>query len=368
MREPYQIAFVMEQTLGHVTHTKNLETNVSQDPSVNAHWLKVPFEREGLARWVPGYGNWTIRAGLRAKAQVRDLIKRQPVDVLFFHTQVQAVFSVDRMRHTPTVISLDATPINYDSLGQYYDHEPGPDWLERLKFRLNRRAFCHASHLVTWVAWAKRSLVDDYGIDPAKIDVIPPGVNPGYWRRPAPRQPLPQASGLPKIIFVGGNLPRKGGDMLLRVFRERFRGRAALYLVTRTPIAPEPGVFVYDDIVPNDPRLVQLYHEADLFCLPTYGDCLPMVLSEAMAASLPVISTSVAGIPELVAHGESGLLIAPGDERGLAESLETLLNDPVRRIQMGARGQAIVEAGFDAAKNAQRLLDLLKRLAETGFR
>ncbi|MFZ5918253.1 MAG: glycosyltransferase family 4 protein [Chloroflexota bacterium] len=360
MSKRYHIAFVLEQTLGHVTHTKNLETNVPTDPAIVPHWLKIPFERAGMARRLPGYGNWTVRAGWRARRAVAGLLRRQKIDALFFHTQVPAVFSTDLMRRVPAVVSLDATPINYDSLGQFYDHARQAAWLEAWKFRLNRRAFQSAAALVTWVDWAKRSLVDDYGLPAGKIGVIPPGVNPDYWARPEPRAAA--ADGPVKIIFVGGNLPRKGGDLLIEVFRRRFQDRAELHLVTRSAIEPAPGLFVYDDIVPNDPRLVRLYHQADVFCLPTWGDCLPMVLSEAMAAGLPVISTRVAGIPELVAHGESGFLIAPGDAAELAGALEILVENPALRVQMGQRGRRIVQEGFDAVTNTHRLLDVIKNV------
>ena len=356
------IAFVMEQTLGHVTHTKNLERNISRDETVVGHWLKIPFERQGIARRIPGYGNWTVRAGLRARHALSQLMRQTPVDALFFHTQVPAVFCTDLMRRFPTVVSLDATPINLDSLGIYYSHQRQAEWLENGKRLLNQRAFRSAAMVVAWVEWAKKSLVEDYGVSVDKIAVIPPGVNPGFWRRAEPRQA--EAERPVKIIFVGGDLPRKGGDMLIQVFRQRFRDRAELHLVTRTPVLPEPGIWVYDDIAPNDPRLVKLYHQADLFCLPTQGDCLPMVLSEAMAAGLPVISTRVAGIPELVSDGQSGLLIRPGDWQGLAEALETLIQNPGLRLEMGERGRSIVERDFDAEKNALRLLAILKGLMQ----
>jgi glycosyltransferase involved in cell wall biosynthesis len=133
-----------------------------------------------------------------------------------------------------------------------------------------------------------------------------------------------------------------------------------LHLVTKTPVAPEPGLYVYNDIAPNDPRLVKLYHQADIFALPTFGDCLPMVLSEAGAAGLPVVSTRVAGIPEIVADGESGFLVPPHDGQALTEALARLVDDADLRLRMGRRAVAIIAERFDAEKNADRLLALIK--------
>ena len=362
----YHIAFVIEQALGHVTHTKNLQRNVPRDPQVKSHWLLIPFDVTGVAARVPLYrSNWTVRAGWRARRALAALARQASLDGLFIHTQVPGVLAADWARRYPTVVSLDATPVQYDQLGEFYHHERGPEWLERLKFRLNRNLFLAAGQLVAWTAWTKQSLVADYGVAAEKITVIPPGVNPRQWARPEPHT---LADGPVRILFVGGDLARKGGDLLLESFRTLRETRffpknlvsVELHLVTKTAVEPEPGLHLYSDIVPNDPRLAQLYHQADVFALPTFGDCLPMVLSEAGAAGLPVVSTQVAGIPEIVAHGESGLLVPPHDGQALTEALARLVDDTDLRLRMGRRAVEIINERFDAEKNANRLLALIK--------
>jgi glycosyltransferase involved in cell wall biosynthesis len=59
-----------------------------------------------------------------------------------------------------------------------------------------------------------------------------------------------------------------------------------VHIVTRSEVVDEPGLHVYRDLGPNDPALIELYHDCDVFCLPTMSDCLPMVLSEAGAAAI----------------------------------------------------------------------------------
>jgi glycosyltransferase involved in cell wall biosynthesis len=80
-----------------------------------------------------------------------------------------------------------------------------------------------------------------------------------------------------------------------------------------------------------------------------------------MAAGLPVVSTPVGAIPEMV--GDTGLLVPPGEPRRLREALEGLLTDPSRRRAMGAAARARAERDFDSGKNADRVLALMKRLA-----
>ncbi|HNB53764.1 MAG TPA: glycosyltransferase family 4 protein, partial [Anaerolineales bacterium] len=289
-------------------------------------------------------------------------------------TQVTAILSPDWLKRIPSLVSLDGTPLQYDALGAQYDHKTDPPWLENLKYRLNQLCYQRAAHLVTWSAWAKNSLINDYGISGEKITVIPPGVNPREWLPPDHASPsLPQSRGGTasqtasppvRILFVGGNLARKGGDLLLAAFRTlRTTHPLELHLVTRDPVPAEPGLFVYNHIQPNSPELKHLYHTSDIFCLPTQGDFLPMVLSEAGAAGLPVISTRLAAIPEIVHEGETGLLITPGREDELLTALRALIENPALRKEMGAKAMQVIQTTFDAEANAFRLLALLKQIA-----
>ncbi len=333
----YKIGFVLEQALGHVTHARNLQQNVALRTPISGAalctplWLLIPYEVQGSAARIPLYkSNWTVRAGLRARAALRQAKKNGPIDGILFHTQVPAVLCADWISAYPSVVSLDATPLQYDLLGEFYHHEKGPAWLEGLKFRLNVQALRAARRLVSWTEWTRQSLIRDYGMPAEKITVIPPGVNPGLWTRP---EGLQQALGWDWSEFYlwAAIFWRKGGDLLMEAFRslrsEHPDLDLELHLVTKTPVEPGAGIFVYADFGPNDPRLVALYHQSDIFALPTSGDCLPMVLSEAGAAGLPAISTTVAGIPEIVADGKSGLLIPPGDGRALRLALEKLVGD-----------------------------------------
>jgi glycosyltransferase involved in cell wall biosynthesis len=354
----YRIGFIIEQALGHVTHTKNLQLNVPRDPDVQAHWGLVPWETRGLASRIPVYNsNWTVRAGLRARQAVAGIVRHTRLDALFFHTQVPAVLSINWVRRIPSIISLDATPIQYDALGQFYSHHQGSAWLEHVKWKLNRDCYQAARHLVTWSQWAKQGLVDDYAVPAEKITVIPPGVNSADWARPRPDLPHDRPV---KILFVGGDLERKGGLLLLEAFRALRPLGVELHLVTQRGLPQEPGLFVHTQMRPNSAALKQLYHDSDIFCLPTYGDCLPMVLSEAGAAGLPAVATRVAGIPEIVRDGTTGFLVPTGSVPALTDALRLLVVNSDLRVAQGARAVELVSREFDAQRNAHRLLALLK--------
>jgi glycosyltransferase involved in cell wall biosynthesis len=358
----YRIGFIVEQALGHRTHASNLQQSVPLDQTVQAQWGLVPFEVEGLGAQLPLYrSNWTVRAGLRARGMLSAMTRQDALDVIFFHTQVTATFAFDWVYRVPSVISLDATPLQYDELGAFYAHAQGALWAELLKWRLSRAVFATARHLVTWSEWARQGLIRDYAVPSAKVTVVPPGVVTRDWRRPQART---RHTGPVKILFVGGDLERKGGLLLLEAFRKLPPGSVELHIVTRDPVAPERGLFVYNDMQPNSAALKQLYFDCDIFALPTYGDCLPMVLSEAGAAGMAIVSTRVAAIPEVVRDGETGLLTQVGDGAGLAEALQRLIEQPALRLSLGERAEQHITQMYDTQTNTLRLLELLKGEAD----
>jgi glycosyltransferase involved in cell wall biosynthesis len=100
--------------------------------------------------------------------------------------------------------------------------------------------------------------------------------------------------------------------------------------------------------------------------LPTRGDCLPMVLSEAGAAGLAAVSTAVAGIPEIVHDGETGLVVPADDVPALTAALQRLVEDSELRGRLGANARDLVMARFDAEKNVRLLVELLLRTVDAG--
>jgi glycosyltransferase involved in cell wall biosynthesis len=357
--------FVMEQALGHVTHARNLSATLQERGDIAPTWLPIRFETSGAARFVPLLrSNWSVRASWRARRALHVALASHPHRALVFHTQVTALFSVGLMRRLPTLISLDATPINYDAVGHYYGHRPaGSGFIDRRKFQMNRDAFQAASVLVTWSEWAKASLIGDYGVDARKINVLAPGAAQAYFdigeRRQAPRAEAPV-----RILFVGGDFLRKGGQHLLDAFTlDSFARPAELHLVTNHPVALRENVVVHRGLQPNSAELLRLFETADVFVLPSFAECLAVVLMEATAAGLPVITTDVGALAEAVQPGTSGLLVRPGGTGGLRRALDTLIGDAELRLRMGRAGHALAQRKFESQRNNHALLDLVVQAA-----
>jgi len=162
-----------------------------------------------------------------------------------------------------------------------------------------------------------------------------------------------------RILFVGGDFQRKGGDTLLAAFQRLPAGAAELILVTRSTVEPGEGIIVRNDLQANSAELIALYQSCDLFALPTRAEAFGIALVEASATGLPVVATTVGGVTDIVRDGETGLLVEPDDVDQLAAALQQLLENPDRRQQMGNLARAHVADAFDADKNAAMILQIL---------
>jgi glycosyltransferase involved in cell wall biosynthesis len=214
-----------------------------------------------------------------------------------------------------------------------------------------RAVYAAAARLVAMNRWAAAGVVDAFGVPADKVVVVPPGLPPA----PAPPSPPARRPGLPRIAFVGRDWRRKGGDRLLRWHQQRWRGRAELHLagagLRRTP----PGVVDHGSLPYADVRGT-LLPSADLFVLPTRKDMSPWVVLEAAAAGLPVVTSALGGISEMVVDGVTGYLVPPDDDDGFVSAVESLLDDPALRSRMGDAARRHVESAFDATSAGDRLL------------
>jgi len=359
-------AFVLEQTLGHITHAQNLRAAAAQQTEVDVTWIPIPFGLDGVERFVPGYrSNWSVRASYRARARLVREHAQRSFSALFFHTQVTALFSVGLMRRVPSVISLDATPKNFDTVGAAYGHRPADDgWLDSRKYRMNRDAFEAAHALVAWSEWAADSLVADYGIPRERIVVTAPGASAAYFAIGERRTPAIDPGAPVKLLFVGGDFVRKGGSLLLEAVRAaRTRRTFELHVVTRDAVPTTPGVVVHHGVGPNSPELLTLFADSHVFVLPSLGECLSIALMEASAAGLPVISTDVGALSEAAIDGRSALVVRPGEPASLRYAIERLVDDDALRVRLGRDAYLIARSKFDAERNNRAILELVGAVA-----
>jgi glycosyltransferase involved in cell wall biosynthesis len=202
-----------------------------------------------------------------------------------------------------------------------------------------------------------------------KLVVSPLGVDPEHFSA-RPERPSPE---ILEILCIGRLTPAKGQHMLLdalerlgeRGYSVRLRlvgsGPDEASLREHASACKFPESIVFEGAV-NQDRIRTLYAAADLFCLPSFAEGVPVVLMEAMAMEIPCVTTHITGIPELIRDGVDGLLVPPGDVDALVDALARLLVDEDLRQRLGHSGRARVLECYDLRRNVERLAALFGTL------
>ncbi len=175
-----------------------------------------------------------------------------------------------------------------------------------------------------------------------------------------------------RVLCVGRLVPFKGQALLIEAIASLRRSGldARLTLIgdgpSRNDLERRAHELGLDDAVAGavgQDEIRAHYAEASAFCLPSFAEGVPVVLMEAMAMRLPVVTTRVMGISELVDDGESGLLIRPGRIDELTAALDRLARDPQLRSRLGERGREKVVAEFDVRDSGAQLAQLFGRIS-----
>ena len=383
-----RVLFVNSGILGHRSVARLLRQAAAADPEIRASHLDLSegltagervvrralcLRAPGLSRSNLDLARWRheLHAGLLAARRIRARERGEgPFDILHFHTQPTAYASLRRMRRTPSVVSIDIT--------QRLASLEAPPGVERATYGLNvahdRLVFRAARAITATSRWAADDLVRGQPECEGRVHVMPypvplEGFGEGWAEerraRAAAAEPPPA-----RVLFVGGDFPRKGGHDLLAAWREGgLSAVASLTLATDWPLREEelpPGVSVVRGVAPYTPQWYALWRGADLFAMPTRGEAFGMVFQEAAAAAIPAVGTRINAVPEIVEDGETGVLVPPGDAGALVEALRGLIASPEARQRMGEAARRRIAAVASPERYAARLAALLRSVAEGG--
>jgi len=200
-----------------------------------------------------------------------------------------------------------------------------------------------------------------------KMEICPLGVDPEVFQ---PRRCTPESEF--HILCVGRLTPAKGQAVLLaataklvergrRVHadfvgdgpdRNALERQAARLSITRN--ATFHGAV-------NQDQIADMLARADVFALPSFAEGVPVSLMEAMAMEISCVSTTIAGIPELIESGKEGVLVPPSDPDLLAAAIETLIDDPELRLRLARAGRRKVIESYNLRVNVERLAAIFER-------
>lgn len=221
-----------------------------------------------------------------------------------------------------------------------------------------KQVIAESDRLVANTAEEARELIELYGADPDRIDVVPPGADltrycPGD--KAAARAALGLAMDEQVVAFIGRIQPLKAPDVLVRAAADLLAKdptRPLRVLIVGGPsgtgldrpdalieLAAELGITDRVTFLPPQPpdRLVQVYRAADLVAVPSHNESFGLVAIEAQASGTPVLAADVGGLGTAVRHGATGLLVPGHRTPDWSGALGALFDDPVRLREMGRR-------------------------------
>jgi D-inositol-3-phosphate glycosyltransferase len=208
---------------------------------------------------------------------------------------------------------------------------------------------------------SKRHMVQEYGVDAAKVHVIPGGVDTAVFRpqeRLQARRALALALERPVLLFVGRLQPLKGIDTLLRAAHVVRQHHAQLQVLIvgggmdaqdeheaqelhrLQALSERLGLGRHVCFIKAQPQevLAQYYAAADVFVMPSHYESFGMVVLEAMACGIPVVASRVGGLTSTVVSGHTGFLVPEGDGQAFARAILPLLGSPTLRDGCGQAG------------------------------
>jgi glycosyltransferase involved in cell wall biosynthesis len=325
-------------------------------------WLSDQLAAQGVETIiVPQNG----RLDTRWLRRVIEVIRRYGVNVLHAHEFAMNTYG-------SLVATITGVPIVTTIHGKNYYADK---WRRRLAYRLVSRL----SYMVAVSADIKRHLAEKVGVREDRVITIPNGIDLSAYdsqrsHREEVRRTLGVDNGTLLLGAIGNLYPVKGHTYLLRAVALLHGGGLPVKLViagrgallddlraetTRLGIARDVAFLGFREDVPA------LLPALDVFVLPSLSEGLPLSALEAMATGMPVVATRVGGAPEVVAHGESGLLVPPADPTALAEAVRVVLCDREVARRFAETGRRIVETRFSLARMLGQYEALYTRAART---
>jgi glycosyltransferase involved in cell wall biosynthesis len=309
----------------------------------------------------------------RAVFELIRVLQKKRVDVLHAHGSKAGV--VGRL-----AALLAGTPAVFLTAHNSVFYEEWPAYKKRV-VGLAQAILARGTSRVIAVSEALRAeIIAREKVDPAKVVTVHNGIEPARFKNVGPRELLRQRLNLPADSAVIGTIarlaPQKGVRYLIQAAALIPAGLRPVFLVVgEGPLRAEleasarnAGVadrFIFTGLRSDIPLILGAL---DLLVLPSVTEGLPLVLLEAMAASLPVVATRVGGVPEAVVDGKTGIVVPPQDAPALAAAIAALLAAPDRARQFGAAGEDRVSRVFTVHRMVSLTTELyLETLAGNGL-
>lgn len=371
---PLRVLFLNANDLGFRSTSRMFERYTAGRDDIDALHVNLRTELFTRAAGKSGlpYQSWRMA---QAWALIMERWFRGPLpldrfDVVLVTTQQRAL-ALARARKRlgnripPYLVNIDATCVGWSNT--FGPSRPTLD----LDAAMERKVYGHAAGVGCYSEWAAESVVSDYGIDPAKAFMyvpcvpVPHAAEAGAVKAARLAHRLNGGGREPlRLVFVGNDWERKGGPRLLKWHQQHWKDKAELHICSaKAPRDNSAANVVWHGAVPNDQLMRQLLPSMDVFVMPTLVDASPIAIQEAASCGLPVVSTRIAGIPELIRDGETGFVCDRDDESAYLDAVNRLIASPMLLFAMSQSSSRMVAQDLSSERWLSHLVDNLRAAA-----
>lgn len=215
------------------------------------------------------------------------------------------------------------------------------------------------------------------GVVRRKVCTIPNGIDVERFTNATPTLRAELKTSNPIVGFIGRLVEEKGGQILLHAAKQILHAKSNVIFVfvgdgpcrqSWQDLSTRLGIANHVLFTGARSDMAEVYASCDVVVLPSLVEAMPMCLLEAMAADKPIVASAVGSIPEMIAPQKTGLLVAPGDPKTLAQSLLAVLNDSELARQLGQSARTIVARTYSAEAMARNYLELYQDVISRNLR
>lgn len=209
------------------------------------------------------------------------------------------------------------------------------NWKSRLQLDAMRRVAERGHSFLGMSRWAIQGMRSDYGLKPEQIFYLPPPVDTDFFTP----QDRSSRNGRLKILFLGGDFWRKGGDVVMDVARDPEFSGFEWHFITRDSQEQNGTVWFHSGVTPQSPKLLGIMAQCDLLVLPTRADCSSLAALEALSCEIPVIINLTGGTGDIVTTCFNGFLLDEPGPSAVKQALRRYIEEPELLSVHGKNGR-----------------------------
>jgi glycosyltransferase involved in cell wall biosynthesis len=358
-------------------------SNSSIDNNVNAI-VKRPIKIHYLTKSNETFF-YNLPFQLACTAKIPSLQKKYGFDIMHSHMcQMPDVYlKLLNQLKIPTVVTIHGTiQMLRDhaiiARDLFHDLESGEKSILRFYPVISQLQQLYVKRVSRFIAVSKKTkelAVEHFGVDPSKISLVYNGVDVNLFRMPDESELLNKYS-IPKIVYVGRIISKKGIDVLIKAMPETLES----FPQARFVFVGGGNISLYKEMIKNKGiseknysftghvgylERAKIFREATVFVNPSFFENCSISILEAMSSGCAVIASNVGGNPELIQSGKNGLLVKAFDDKEFARAIIWLLKDERLNSMMGKEARQTVERSFSSTKCAKDTYEVYRQTIDS---